>query len=93
MTLRRAVSLLLRPWLMGCGEVTFQEWLLAAAVIEDACIREERVRRRKNKSDVPRKNFSVRGTKEVSEAATEPGTADDAVARCVPSQAEPTSRV
>jgi len=39
MTLRRAVRLFPRPWIDG--DVTFQEWLLACAVIQAAIARDE----------------------------------------------------
>jgi hypothetical protein len=39
MTLRRAIRVFVRPWIDG--SVTFQDWLLAGAVIEAAIIRDE----------------------------------------------------
>ena len=48
MTLRRAVGVFLRPW--TDGGATFQEWLLACAVINDAVLRDEQQRRKTTKS-------------------------------------------
>jgi hypothetical protein len=39
MTLRRAIALFPRPWIDG--NVTFQEWLLAGAVIDAAITKDE----------------------------------------------------
>lgn len=39
MTLRRAIRLFTRAWIDG--EATFNEWLIAAAVIQDAIAKDE----------------------------------------------------
>jgi hypothetical protein len=53
MTLRTAIRLFPRPWIDG--EVTFREWMLACAVIQEAIARDEANEANGAKGGRPRK--------------------------------------